>query len=342
MSATHRAAILHAPGQPLSIQDVETHHPKPNEVLIRNYALAIQPLDAKMFISNYGPAASLNFPAVLGSSGAGIVDKVGSKAMNLRVGDRVVFDTKAYVSPNANFQQGAWQELVICSAGTVAKQAVLTSFPLQTAVAALHVFLGMSAPPLTSSVSPSPGLKDEKVLIWGAGGAVGQYAVQYAASVGHTVICTASPRSTTYLTQLGASAVIDYKAADVLSQLCALGPFKYLMTASGDASSQQTIAELLRPSGGKFASVLPLSAGVELPSNVEVIYTAFSQAAQKDEYTEWRKWWYTSYLPSVLSSGSVSPVSYTHIEGGLSALQNASQDVFDGKVRGKVVISPQE
>ena len=48
-------------------------------------------------------------------------------------------------------------------------------FPLQTAVAALHVFLGMGL--------PGSGNEKEKVLIWGAGGAVGSYAVQFAKQV---------------------------------------------------------------------------------------------------------------------------------------------------------------
>jgi len=51
----------------------------------------------------------------------------------------------------------------------------LIDFPLQTAVAALHLFLGMG--------TPGSGDKAERVLIWGAGGAVGAYAVQYAKSV---------------------------------------------------------------------------------------------------------------------------------------------------------------
>ena len=52
---------------------------------------------------------------------------------------------------------------------------MLVNFPLQTAVAALHVFLGVGL--------PGSGEEKEKVLIWGAGGAVGSYAVQYAKSV---------------------------------------------------------------------------------------------------------------------------------------------------------------
>ena len=56
---------------------------------------------------------------------------------------------------------------------------MLVNFPLQTAVAALHLYLGMETPGKEES--------EEKVLIWGAGGAVGSYAVQYAKSVSTAV-----------------------------------------------------------------------------------------------------------------------------------------------------------
>ena len=157
--------------------------------------------------------------------------------------------------------------------------------------------------------------------------------------VGYTVVVTASPRDFERQKKLGATEVIDYKAADVVGKLRELGPFKYLFTASGDPASQKALATLLEPTGGKFASVLPSNA--ELPPNVDIVYTAFSQAAQKEEYSEWRDWWYQEYLPHVLSKGLVEPVKFTKFEGGLSALQQASQDVFDGKVKGKLVIDPQ-
>lgn len=69
------------------------------------------------------------------------------------------------------------------------------------------------------SPTPDPTLKEEKVLIWGAGGAVGQYAVQYAASVGHTVVATASPHSTASVLALGASSVLDYRSPTILADL---------------------------------------------------------------------------------------------------------------------------
>lgn len=121
MAVTHAAAILPGTSKPLVIQQIETPHPGPNEVLIRNHTIAIQPLDAKMLISAYGPAASLTYPAVLGSSGAGVVEKVGTAVTQLQAGDRVVFDTKAYIDAAVNKTQGTWQQLVISNANTVAK-----------------------------------------------------------------------------------------------------------------------------------------------------------------------------------------------------------------------------
>jgi NADPH:quinone reductase-like Zn-dependent oxidoreductase len=150
---------------------------------------------------------------------------------------------------------------------------------------------------------------------------------------------TASPRDTDRQKRLGAESVFDYKSADVVEQLRQHGPYKYLFTASGDAASQKALAALL-PNGGRFASVLP--AGTELPSNVEIVYTAFSQAAQKDTYSDWKTWWYQKYLPEVLTRDLVEPVKFTKVDGGLAALQRANQEVFDGRTRGKFVINPLE
>jgi NADPH:quinone reductase-like Zn-dependent oxidoreductase len=121
MTATSRAAIFHKIGEGLKVTEVEVNHPAPGEVLIRNHAVALQPLDAKILIAGYGPATSLKYPAILGSSGAGVVQKVGEGVTDFTRGDRVVFDTKAYAKPDENRKQGTWQQLVICEARTVAK-----------------------------------------------------------------------------------------------------------------------------------------------------------------------------------------------------------------------------
>ena len=153
------------------------------------------------------------------------------------------------------------------------------------------------------------------------------------------MIVTASPRDAERQKRLGAAEVIDYKDPDAVSRLRALGPYRYLFSGSGDVASQKALASLLEH-GGKFASVL--GGDVELPSGVERVYTAFSQAAQKNEYAAWRDWWFKEYLPHVLQASVVEPVKFAKRDGGLAALQEASADVFGGKVRGKLIINPQE
>lgn len=121
MATTHRVALLNGPGQALAIADADDIHARQGEVVIRNYSIALQPLDAKMLIAGYGPAARLAYPAVFGTSGAGIIEALGEDVQGLAVGDRVVFDTKAYVSTSDNRRTGTWQQLVVCDSKTVAK-----------------------------------------------------------------------------------------------------------------------------------------------------------------------------------------------------------------------------
>lgn len=108
-------------GKNLEITNVESGHPGSGEIIIRNHAVALQPLDAKILIAGYGPASKLLFPSVLGTSGAGVIEELGAGVLGFTVGDRVVFDTKAYVDTNDNVRTGSWQQSVACDATTVAK-----------------------------------------------------------------------------------------------------------------------------------------------------------------------------------------------------------------------------
>ena len=215
------------------------------------------------------------------------------------------------------------------------------------------MYLGMGLPGQRAKDAP-----EEKVLIWGAGGAVGGYAVQYAKSVGYTgqcsavnqavmsantqiVIATASPRGFDHLKKIGASEVLDYKDADVVEELRKMGPFKYMYTTSGDSASQQALASLLGPEGGKFASTL--GGDVELPKNVERVYEFFGNVTLKEgpQFEDFAHWWY-GYLGKVIVDGSIEPTSFNEVKGGLAAIQKAADDMLDGKIKGKPVINPQE
>jgi NADPH:quinone reductase-like Zn-dependent oxidoreductase len=122
----------------------------------------------------------LPYPFILGNGVAGIVEEVGQGVSKFKKGDRVVLDTPSYNMKRSRF--GGWQNYVVGMQLTAAKIADETSFEdaaaipyaLLTAVAGLRLKLGMEKPGAN---------KKGKVLIWGASGSVGGYAVQYAKSV---------------------------------------------------------------------------------------------------------------------------------------------------------------
>jgi hypothetical protein len=94
--------------------------------------------------------------------------------------------------------------------------------------------------------------------------------------MGHTAIATASPHSAASLLAFGASVVLQYCSPTILADVRTHGSFTYLVTSSGDVSSQHAIIDLLSLTGGRFASVLPLSAEIELPEDVEIVHPTFS------------------------------------------------------------------
>ena len=65
MATTFRAAVFGGSSKGLVIKDVDVNHPALGEVLVRNHAVAVQPLDAKMLIAGYGPAAALRIQLCL-------------------------------------------------------------------------------------------------------------------------------------------------------------------------------------------------------------------------------------------------------------------------------------
>lgn len=115
-----------------------------------------------------------------------------------------------------------------------------------------------------------------------------------------------------------------------------------MYTTSGDVSSQQALATLLQPEGGKFASTL--GGDVKLPQNVERIYEFFGNVTQKEgtKFEEFAKWWYGEYLGKVIIDHSVEPTAFTKVEGGLGALQAAADGMLDGKLKGKPILNPQD
>src|SRR3954452_3167302 len=186
----------------LRYEDVEQPHPGAGEVRIRVAATSFNPVDDGI----RGGYLQGPFPVVLphtpGIDVAGTVDAVGDAVSNVAVGDTVV----GFLPIVAD---GAAAEYVIAPAEILAPAP--TSIPLADAAALPMV--GLTAwQALFDDAELTAG---QRVLINGAGGAVGGYAVQLGKRIGAHVIATASPRSSDRVRSAGADEVIDHTTTEV-------------------------------------------------------------------------------------------------------------------------------
>ena len=199
-----KAVRFHEFGDPevLRYEDIEPPMPGVGEVRIRVAASGFNPVDAGI----RGGYLQGPFPVVLphtpGIEVAGTVDALGEGTDQFQVGDEVI----GFLSMVAD---GAAAEYVVAPADILT--AAPTSIPLADAAALPMV--GLTAhQALFDHAALTAG---QRVLINGAGGAVGGYAVQLAKHAGAYVIATASPRSKERVRSAGADEVIDYTTTEV-------------------------------------------------------------------------------------------------------------------------------
>lgn len=200
MVLTMKAIVQPAYGGPevLQLREVERPSPKPNEVLVRVMASSVNRADWFMLTGTPFPlrfAVGLFKPTkpVAGIDVSGIVEAVGAAVSDLRVGDAV-------------FGEGSqsWAEFSCVEAKRLAKKPDNVSFEH---AATLPV----------AGVTALQGLKElanvqhgQRVLVNGAAGGVGTFAVQMAKALGAEVTAVTSARNEALVRSIGATHVIDY------------------------------------------------------------------------------------------------------------------------------------
>ena len=237
-----KAMRFHEFGGPdvLRYEEIELPAPGAREARIRVAATAFNGVDAGI----RGGYLQGPFPVVLphtpGLDVAGTVDTVGEGVNNVKVGDQVV----GFLPITAD---GASAEYVVTPAEILAPAP--TSIPLSDAAALPMV--GLTAwQALFDDARLAAG---QRVLINGAGGGVGGYAVQLAKWAGAQVTDTASPRSSERVKSAGADEIIDYTATDVT----VAEPVDVLLNLARISAEQLLeLAALLRP-GGVVVNTVP-------------------------------------------------------------------------------------
>jgi NADPH:quinone reductase-like Zn-dependent oxidoreductase len=196
--ATIMAWRVHEFGSPdvMKFEQVARPTAGPGEVLVRVEAAGVGPWDG--WIRAGKSALPQPLPLTLGSDLSGEIAAVGSEVSNLRVGDQI------YGVTNPQFV-GAYAEYAVATATMVAKKPISLSYIEAAAVPVIAVTAQQA---LFDHARLQAG---ETVLIHGAAGNVGAYAVQLAHRAGLRVIATAGTDDVPYVRDLGADIVIDYR-----------------------------------------------------------------------------------------------------------------------------------
>ncbi|MEP6749165.1 MAG: NADP-dependent oxidoreductase, partial [Bacteroidota bacterium] len=168
-----------------------------NQVLIKIKASAVNPVDVKVRAGTMARVMPKTLPTILGSEAAGMVEETGSDVKRLKKGDEV------YTMPNF-FSGGTYAEYVSVNENEVALKPASLSF---VQAAAVPVGAGTAYTAIIKTANMQPG---QKILIHGAAGAVGSFAVQIAKIKGAYVIGTASGAGINIIKSIGADEVIDY------------------------------------------------------------------------------------------------------------------------------------
>jgi len=205
---TMRAITLQSFDRSPELHEVPTPQIAPNEVLVRVHASSINAFDVAVATGILQGMMEYQFPVTIGRDLAGIVEQVGSEVSRYGVGDEV-FGFLA----TAVLHDGTWADYVTSPEDTfVAPKPTSLDF---LEAGALPV-AGVAALMSVDALDPSEG---ERVLVVGATGGAGSYAVQLAAKRGARVIATTTPDDEDYLRDLGAAETIDYTQQDVVSTI---------------------------------------------------------------------------------------------------------------------------
>ena len=238
--------------------DLPPPTPAPGEVLVRVRASSANPADnsiASGMLKQMG--IEYEFPVTLGRDYAGTVDQVGADVTRYAAGDEV-FGFLMHANPTVH--NGSWAELITASQDSIAP----TPNGVDTAIVGATPVAGITAIVAIDALALSDG---DTVLIAGATGGVGSFAVQLAAHAGATVVAPALPEDETYLRDLGVSELLP-READLVTAARERYPDAFVAVLDLVSYAPGDSATLVND-GGRLAS--PLGAAGDGPGRTNIM-----------------------------------------------------------------------
>ena len=326
-SETMKAIVYRCYGSPdvLEYQDIEKPTPADNEVLVKVVAASVNPLDWHFvrgtpyflrLMSGLGAPDNTG----LGVDFAGTVEAVGSKVMRFKPGDEVFGGGNGAFAEYITVGQGG--ALVMKPADVSFEQAASVPIAAVTALQALRD---------TGKLQPG-----QKVLINGASGGVGTFAVQIAKSLGAEVTGVCSTRNVEMVLSIGADHVFDYKKEDYTESG---QQYDLIIDMVGNHSLLEN-RRALKPEGtfvivggGKGNWLGPMMSPIKalmLSPFVDQEFVMILGELRQDDL---------EILGDLIQAGKVTPVIDSHYR--LSELRAAIEHSEEGHTRGKIIINVQ-
>jgi NADPH:quinone reductase-like Zn-dependent oxidoreductase len=240
------------PPNVITIDDLPQPEPRAGQLLVRVKAAGVGHWDA---LIREGTVELQPLPLILGSELSGIIEGIGLDVSGFKLGDEV------YGATNEQFS-GAYAEYALPSARMMAPKPKALSF-IEAASAPIVTVTAWQM--LFEYARVTAG---QTVLIHGAAGNVGAYAVQLATQAGLHVVATAGSADLDYVRGLGADTVVDYKTERF--EKAVTGVEVVLDTVGGDA--QERSLRVLKPGGILVSVVSPIPEATQMHYGVRAAY----------------------------------------------------------------------
>lgn len=225
MPSNQAAWLTAKSATPVVVKSAPYTKPGADEIVVKNLALAINPVDWIKQVGGNMLFSWLGYPLILGSDVAGEVVEVGPGVNRFRAGDRVLGHAVGMDKRSNKTSEGGFQQYTVLRTNLASpipssmsyESACVLPLCLSTAACGLFMkdFLALQYP--TSSKTRTP--TGQTLLVWGGSTGVGSNAIQLAVAAGYDVITTCSPRNFAYVRQLGACEVFDYSSKSVVADL---------------------------------------------------------------------------------------------------------------------------
>ena len=222
----------------LGFDDVDFPSPSDDEILVKVYAVGLNPIDNMIPTGMFKRVLHFSLPATLGSDVSGVVVATGRRVTRFKAGDEVfasIFDRGT----------GSLAEFVRVPENLAALKPATLDF---VQAASLPMVSLTSWQALTERAKLRAG---QKVFIPAGSGGIGSFAIQLAKHLGAMVGTTTSTANIDWVSRLGADEVVDYKKQEFEKVLS--GYDIVLGTIRGDAIEKST--QILKP-GGKIVSLI--------------------------------------------------------------------------------------